>query len=69
MDKAELAGICERVLKSRDSDARVVALALQRYLVGDGRKARFDKRSYMRSYMAEYRLRGLKGGKRRRKQR
>jgi hypothetical protein len=64
MDKAELGLVCERVLRSKDADARVLALALQRYLVGEARRARFDKRVYMRRYMAEYRLRGKRRKKR-----
>jgi hypothetical protein len=60
--RAELGAVCERVLLSKDADARVVALALQRYLVGEGRRGVFDKRSYQRSYMQRYR-RGEVGGK------
>jgi len=64
MDRSELSEVCARVLRSRDKDVRVVALALQRYLVGEGRRKVFDKRSYMRRYMAEYRLRGKRRKKR-----
>jgi hypothetical protein len=67
--RAELVEIVGRVLASRDADARVVALALQRYLVGEGRGS-FDKRAYMRRYMARYRERlrdGKRGAVRRRK--
>jgi len=64
VDKAELSEICGRVLKSKDGDARVVALALQRFLLHEGRRKVFDKRAYQREYMARYR-RGEVGGKRR----
>jgi hypothetical protein len=69
--RAELVEIVGRVLDSvrSDSDVRVVALALQRYLVGEGRGS-FDKRAYMRRYMAGYRERlrdGKRGAVRRRK--
>ena len=63
--RAELGLVCERVLLSGDTDARVVALALQRYLVGEGRRGNFDKRGYQRDYMRRYRA-GEVGGKRNR---
>ena len=65
--RAELGAVIERALLSKDTDARVCALALQRYLVGEGRKARFDKRAYMKRYMAEYRARQRDGRRVRRK--
>ena len=63
MDKAELSKVCLRVLggEGTDGEVAIVALALQRYLVGEGRRAVFDKRSYQREYMRAYRLRGKRG--------
>ena len=61
MDKAELGAVCERVLRSKSSDARVVALALRRYLAGELRRKVFDKRGYQREYMRSYRARGKVG--------
>jgi hypothetical protein len=66
--RAELGAVIERALLSKDTDARVCALALQRYLLRDGRKARFDKRAYMKGYMVEWRARRKREGKRGRKQ-
>jgi hypothetical protein len=45
----------------RAGDIELVCLALERYLVGEGRVKGFDKRSYMRSYMAEYRAKRRDG--------
>jgi len=63
MNKAELSEVCVRVLRSKDGDARVVALALQRFLLHEGRRVRFDKKAYMREYMrqrrADEKARGL----------
>jgi len=64
MDKAQLSAVVDRVLRSKDSDVRVVALALQRFLLHEGRKASFDKRAYQREYMRRYRA---GKGKRRKK--
>lgn len=63
MDRSELVKLCTRVIggKGSDGDVAIVALALQRYLVGEGRKVERDRRSYQREYMREYRE-----GKRRR---
>jgi len=69
MDREQLAAVCARVLVSPDKDARVIALALQRFLVGAARVKTFDKRAYQRRYMAEYRAGKLRRGKRRRKKR
>jgi len=60
MDKAELSGVCSRLLGSgpgnrRDEDIRVVALALQRFLLHEGRRKSFDKKVYMKDYMRRYR--------------
>ena len=60
MDRSELARVCERVLGGGGGakEVEVIALALQRYLVGEGRRKRFDKRAYQREYMARYRTAG-----------
>jgi len=66
MNKAELSGLCERVLRSKDQDARVVALALERFLLHEGRRKVFDKREYMKNYMRRYRVKGRRGKRGRR---
>lgn len=66
MDRSELMKVCAKVLGGRggDSEVAIVALALQRYLVGEARRGVTDRRAYQREYMRSYRL-----GKRRRKKR
>ena len=47
------------------ADVQLVCMALERYLVGEGRRGVFDKRAYQRGYMRRYRA-GEVGGKRNR---
>jgi hypothetical protein len=65
--RSELVEACGRLSGSRELDVRLVVGALQRFLAGEGRRE-FDRRVYMKRYMAEYRKRNrgkVKGRKRR----
>lgn len=57
MDRSELVKVCARVIggEGTDGEVAIVALALQRYLVGEARRTEADRRSYQRDYMREYR--------------
>jgi hypothetical protein len=57
MDKGEVQGLVDRLRREfpRHELIGKVCLALERYLVGDRRGGKFDKRVYMREYMRVWR--------------
>lgn len=69
VDRAELMKVSRKVLggEGTDGEVAIVALALQRYLVGEARRGIVDRREYQRVYMREYREGKLRRGKKRKR--